>query len=50
MARRPHHQGQGLATDSDFERLLGRELVVDAGAGIAAVAEHSRAVGASVLH
>src|SRR5205807_4948676 len=50
VARGPHHQGQRLAADTDFQWLLGGELIVHPGAGLAAVAKDPRAMRAAVLH
>src|SRR5205823_13820954 len=47
---RPHHHGQRRAANSNFERLLRRQLVLDPGAGLLAVSEHPGAVRAAVAH
>jgi len=49
VPRRPHHDRQRGAADADFQRLLGGELIVDADAGLLAIAKHTRAVRAPIV-
>ena len=50
VARRPHHHRQRGTADTDFQRFLGGELVVDTDAGLLTVAKHPGAMRASILH
>ena len=50
VSRCPHHHRQRGAADAYFQGLLGRELVVDPDTGLLAVAKHTRAVRAPIVH